>query len=94
MNISNNKLNNLRKEIDLIDDQLLQTLAKRLKIVSEIGLYKKELKLPALDKKRWNEVLETRIKLGKKLRLSEKLVKKIFEAIHEEALIVEEKVKL
>lgn len=85
----NKQLDILRVYINKLDHQIIKLLAKRLQIVQRVGRFKKQRNIPALDSKRWQEVLETRIKLGKSLGISERLVKKIYEAIHEEALKIE-----
>lgn len=82
-------LNDLRKKIDLVDKQLLNTLSKRVELVWEIGKLKKDLNLKPLDKKRWEEVLETRLALAKKLNLSEEFVEKLYNLIHEYSLEIE-----
>ncbi len=84
-----NKLNNLRQQIDKIDQKLIETLYKRFLVVAKIGKLKKDIGLPPLDMKRWEKVLQSRILMGKKLRLSEKLIKTIYEAIHKYSLEIE-----
>ena len=91
MQKSKKNLDKLRKEIDIVDNQFLKFLSKRMKIVNLIGVYKKEQGLPALDNKRWREVRNSRVKKGKQLGLSESFMTKILECIHEEALKIEEK---
>lgn len=85
------KLENYRSQIDRIDKDLIKLLAKRYQIVKKIGQLKKRLSLPPLDKKRWQEVLLSRISWGRKLGLSETLIKKIYQLIHHYALIIEKK---
>lgn len=85
------KLENFRKKIDLVDQLLINSLKKRFELVKKIGRLKKEIGLPALDKKRWQEVLRSRIKKASELGLSKKLIKKIYEIIHDYALEIEEK---
>jgi chorismate mutase len=82
-------LNSLRLEIDEIDEKLICLLAKRIHIAQSIGEYKKEKGLAPLDEKRWNKVLKSKIKLGKKHDLNEKFVKNIWEAIHQGSLEVQ-----
>ncbi len=77
-----NKLENLRKQIDAIDEQIVSLLAKRMEIVKKVGLLKKQQNIPALDSVRWQIVIKS--KKG--------YLKKIWEIIHEEALKVEKNV--
>lgn len=39
----------LRKQIDTIDDQLVELFVRRMQVAQEIGAYKKENHLPTLD---------------------------------------------
>jgi len=82
-------IDDFRKQIDLIDDQLINLLAKRLLIVRKVGKWKKQRNLPALDRNRWQKVLTDKMKRVKKLNINPELIKKIYEAIHEEALKIE-----
>jgi chorismate mutase len=85
-------LEDLRKEIDLLDDALIQVIAKRMEIVLEIGKIKKEMNIEPLDEQRWQKV-STRIKdTAKKYNLSEDLVKKVYEEIHQSALKIEKEI--
>jgi chorismate mutase len=80
------KLEELRTEIDKIDGQLLQTLAKRLEIVDEIGEYKEEKGITILQMKRWAGIIEDRLSIGTHLGLSEKFLKELLALMHKESL--------
>lgn len=69
----------LRKQIDEIDESIINLLAKRMKIVKKVGQLKKKQNIPVLDSARWQEII--RSKKG--------FVKKIWEIIHDEALKIE-----
>ena len=43
------KLNNLRDEIDTIDSQLVELLAKRLNVTSKVGQLKSKVGMPIYD---------------------------------------------
>jgi chorismate mutase len=82
-------LEDLRKEIDEVDNELLRVIAKRIDIVREIGALKKEIQIQPLDETRWQKVL-TRIKeLAVKHNLPQDLVEKIYAEIHKTALAIE-----
>lgn len=51
------ELENLRTEIDKIDDQLVRLLEQRMDVACEIGKYKKEHGLKALDPARERQKL-------------------------------------
>lgn len=52
-----NKIDKLRKEIDLVDSEIVRQLNKRIKLVREIGECKKEGNLPVEDLSREEKVL-------------------------------------
>ena len=79
-------LQELRSQIDNIDEELLQLLARRSDISSKIGVIKKENNLAVLQLDRWNSILSNHIEKGKLLGLKESLVKEIFEAIHKDSI--------
>jgi chorismate mutase len=79
-------LQNYRKDIDEIDDELLNLIAKRMNISEKIGDFKKEHKVAVLQMDRWKSVLEDHINKGVKLGLDKDSVKEIFEIIHKESI--------
>lgn len=79
-------LTELRRQIDQIDEQLLELLAKRMRISREIGVYKKEHNMPILQSPRYNEILEKRSEMGASMDLSTLFVKEILQEIHEESV--------
>ncbi|HLW31404.1 MAG TPA: bifunctional 3-deoxy-7-phosphoheptulonate synthase/chorismate mutase type II [Aequorivita sp.] len=87
-----NQLNTLRTQIDLIDDQIMDLLGKRMKIVDNIGVLKKSNNVAILQVKRWNEILNRMILEGEHNRLSEEFVLKIYKAIHQESINHQKKI--
>ncbi len=79
-------LSELRKQIDEMDDQLLEVLAKRMRISREIGTYKKEHNIQILQTARYSEILEGRINQATSFGIDGECMKKILEAIHEESV--------
>lgn len=80
------KLDNLRRKIDQIDNQLLTVLQKRFEIVCQIGKLKKEIKLPPLQPQRWKEVVRARLKTAETMGLRKKFIRELFDLIHQESL--------
>ena len=76
------ELSALRSEIDDIDDELLQLLARRMNVASQIGDYKKEKGLAVVQMDRWKQILADHLDKGTELGLSAELVTDVFEAIH------------
>ena len=79
-------LSELRRQIDCIDEQLLELLAKRMRISREIGIYKKEHNMPILQSPRYSEILEKRSNMGEQMDLNTEFVKEILKNIHEESV--------
>ena len=57
-------LDNFRKEIDKIDDELFEILSRRKDVVIEVGKFKKENNLPIYHPEREAEVLKKKIKIS------------------------------
>ena len=81
-----NTLEKLRSEIDKIDQELIDIMARRMQVVEEIGKYKKANSITILQLKRWNQVIRERVKSGEQLGLSREFVLKLLEAVHEESI--------
>lgn len=79
-------LGELRQQIDLFDDNLLDILELRMKVVEKIGEYKKENNLTILQSSRWEEIIKKVIKKGEAKGLSTELIDTVFKAIHQEAI--------
>ena len=86
VNSDEEKLKIFREEIDKIDDEILNLLAKRMDVSDKIGVYKKEHGLTVLQIDRWKQVLEDHINKGVKLGLNGSSVKEIFEIIHKDSI--------
>lgn len=76
----------LRKQIDELDNQLMELLAKRMRVCREIGQYKKEHNMTVLQTGRYNEILEKRGAQGSLCGMDSKFIKDVFEAVHEESV--------
>lgn len=83
------QLDELRRQIDTIDSELLETIAKRMRVSAAIGAYKKANGIAALQTGRYNEVLARRIADGQKLGLSPELTHALMEAIHAESVRIQ-----
>jgi chorismate mutase len=82
----NDKLSELRNNIDKIDDLIIQKMAERMKIAEQIGTYKKDNNITILQVNRWDEILTKRINYGKALKLSPDFTEKLLELIHAESI--------
>lgn len=81
-----NKLEEMRTEIDKLDGELLQILARRMKVIDEIGDYKKENRITILQMKRWAGIISDRLSIGVNLNLEKNFLKKLLNLIHIESI--------
>ena len=86
------ELNDLRKQINTIDSQLISLLSDRMAVSKKIGQTKKEKNVSVLQPNRWNEILEKRIKEGELLGLNNSFMEKIYKAIHQASIKIQEEV--
>jgi chorismate mutase len=85
-------LDNLRAQINVADNQLVELLGKRMKVSDQIGALKKDKNVAVLQSKRWNEILGNMILEGESKGLSEEFILRMFKAIHQESINHQEKV--
>ena len=83
---STESLAELRRQIDGIDEQILELLAKRMRVSREIGVYKKEHNMPILQSPRYSEILENRSDMGKQMDLNPDFIREMLKEIHEESV--------
>lgn len=76
----------LRKQIDELDNQLIELLAKRMRVCREIGQYKKEHNMTVLQTSRYNEILDKRGAQGVLCGMSSEFIRSVFEEVHEESV--------
>jgi chorismate mutase len=86
------KLGQLRAQIDVIDNSLIETMGKRMRTADSIGALKKTRNVAVLQSKRWNEILGNMILEGEEHGLSEEFILRVFKAIHQESINHQEKV--
>jgi chorismate mutase len=84
------ELGELRNAIDKVDDNIITLIKERMDLVKEVGANKVQNKLPALDIKRWNEVILKRREYAISIGVNPDLIERIYNLIHEEALKEEE----
>jgi chorismate mutase len=76
----------LRKKIDLLDQELVDLLGIRMKLTERIGEFKGEYNIPVLQPARWGAVLERAKLNAQKKGLSTDFIEELFKAIHQESI--------
>lgn len=85
-NQTTESLAELRKQIDEIDMDLTEMLAKRMRVAREIGIYKKEHEMAILQTNRYDEIIHKRVEAGTAMEMDGEFMKAIFEAVHAESV--------
>ena len=75
-----------RSQIDGIDSELLDVLARRMQVAREIGRYKKESSMPVVQAGRYNDVLRSRIEAGVQSGMSAEFMRAFLLALHDESV--------
>jgi len=79
-------LGELRQQIDIYDEHLIDLLEKRMKVAETIGQYKKENNITILQATRWNEIVRKVMAKGAAKGLSPEMIDSVFKAIHQESI--------
>lgn len=79
-----------RKEIDIIDENIVKLLSSRFHIVKAIGKIKKKNNIDPYQPWRWDLVLKKIKNNWSKYNVSEDLLIDIWNLLHKEALRIEE----
>ncbi|MBS1718214.1 MAG: chorismate mutase [Armatimonadetes bacterium] len=87
------KLETLRSSVDRLDHELIELLASRMKVVQQIGEYKKIHGLEVFQENRWNALMERRLAHGESLELNPLLIEALFEQVHHESLRIQAKLR-
>jgi chorismate mutase len=80
---TNTELESYRKQIDLIDYQIIDLLKNRMDISEIIGKYKRENNITIFQSGRYEELMENRIKSALYAAIDPKFISNIFKTIHE-----------
>ncbi len=81
-----------RMTIDEIDNELIALIGKRMDIVKQIAVYKKENHLPILQIDRWQEVLNESLQKARQLNVDPQLIASILECIHQSAIETQQQI--
>ncbi len=87
--ITRNRLEELRKQIDLIDEELVEKISSRMKLVEQIGAYKKAHNLTVLQMERWLDVHAKWQAESSRYGLGDEFILDLLKAIHKESIRVQ-----
>ncbi len=83
---STEDIRDLRRQIDEIDDTIVEILSKRMRVCREIGQYKKEHNMTIVNTPRYSEILHQRSLQGEKCLMDGEFIRLVFSAIHKESV--------
>ncbi|MGM0647084.1 MAG: chorismate mutase [Bacteroidota bacterium] len=86
------RLSKLRLEVDKIDRELLEILARRMEIIREIGEYKRSRQITILQSDRFREMVRTRLNEADNFNLNKSFLLKLLQQIHQESIRQQQKI--
>ena len=85
-------IDQLRAQIDILDENILYTLGSRMGVSRKIGAYKRSHNVAILQMSRWDQLIGQIKEKARGYGLSEQFVADVFNAIHEESVRVQNEV--
>lgn len=82
----------LREQIDQLDDEIMTRMAARMKISEKIGQYKQENNVTILQVNRWEEIIKTRVTMGKAMGLEEGFMRDLLRLVHHESIQIQTRI--
>jgi len=79
-------LENMRAELDLLDEHLIGLLARRMEISGEIGAYKRDRKMLILQTERWNQILNDHVGRAVEEGLDRSFITSLYKMIHQASI--------
>ncbi len=86
------KLEEFRSEIDKLDAELIEILARRFDIIDDIGHYKHHNNITIYQAKRWSNILHDRIENGKQHGIDKEFLQKVLQLVHKESILRQTKI--
>ena len=80
------RLEDLRDQIDELDDEIVRSLAERMAVARTIGQYKHRNNITILQPERWEEIIRSRTANGESQQLTRAFISKLYGIIHEESI--------
>lgn len=79
-------LEELRREIDHIDRELIELLARRMAVTDRVGRYKKEHNMPVVQPDRYNALMQRRTEEAAQLDIDRGFMSRVLAEIHQESV--------
>ncbi|KAA3439271.1 bifunctional 3-deoxy-7-phosphoheptulonate synthase/chorismate mutase type II [Rufibacter hautae] len=79
----------LRQKIDRADREIIEALARRMRLVEKIGEDKRENNIAVLQPERWQSIFETRKEWARQMEINPTFAAELYELIHLESIRVQ-----
>lgn len=79
---SNDELDHLRQQMDSIDAEVIDLLARRMELTERVGIVKKELGMTAYQPERWRDIVATRGGRAELVGIDKEFIIALYEKIH------------
>ncbi len=83
-------MDEIRQQIQELDKDLIELIARRMQLSQQLGKFKKETNTPIIDKEREKELLEFWKSFAEEKGLSPEFIKQIWEPILKESIRIQE----
>ncbi len=90
--IDQEEIRELRANISILDNQVVEIFAKRMELVEHIGQYKKRNNIAIFQPNQWEEALAKFLKLSEDAELSKEFAAEVFKLIHQESIDIQSKI--
>lgn len=80
------ELEDMRRQLDIVDDEITEMLARRMEISRRIGRYKKSQGMTAVQPIRYTAMFESRVSAGKSKGLGSEFLRHLWSGIHAESV--------
>ncbi len=84
--IDTGAIDELRLKITNLDDRLFDILSARMNMSEEVGRFKLQHNITILQQERWIKIIESRLIKSDNYQLSERFIRQIMDAIHQESI--------
>lgn len=79
-------LEELRNQVDSVDNQMIELIARRMEISDQIGEFKCMNNVAVLQMERWLEILRTRLRHAASVKLDKGFTESMLKLIHQESI--------
>jgi chorismate mutase len=84
--LDNEHISIIREKIGDLDDRLFDILTARMQLSEDLGLFKKEHNITILQPEHWRKLIASRLGKASDYKLSERFVRQVMDAIHQESI--------